>query len=406
MGTTPFIFLFLGISLIAALIFSNGAKLLKSPLIVGYIIAGALLGPSVFNLISYEQIQSLEIINVLTLSLIGFGIGGALRWSEIKKLGKVIMYTLFFESFGAFIFVGIALSILLKSIPLGIIFGALAVATAPAATVEVVREYKAKGTLTTTLYAIVGLDDILALIIFILVLPISLIFLGDTQIGASASILTALGTAGLEMLLSVVIGTVMGFVMIFITRRIHDRVKLLIFSLGIILLNCGIAEVLILSPILLNMAMGIVVINSKPINARKIFTALGDWSPPVYVWFFVLVGARLDLSLLIKFGLLAIVYILARSSGKWVGSYVGGSLSSATEPVRKYLGFCLLDQAGVAIGLALAASKTLENLGMTLYAKQIISTVTATTFLVMLVGPFFLKWALFKSGEAMADTEK
>jgi len=403
MGTTPFIFLFLGISLIAALIFSNGAKLLKSPLIVGYIIAGALLGPSVFNLISYNQIQSLEIINVLTLSLIGFGIGGALRWSEIRKLGKVIIYTLFFESFGAFIFVGIALSVLLKSIPLGIIFGALAVATAPAATVEVVREYKAKGTLTTTLYAIVGLDDILALIIFIIVLPISLIFLSGTQMGASASILGALGTAGLEMFLSVIIGTAMGFMMMLISRKIHDRVKLLIFSLGIILLNCGIAEVLVLSPILLNMAMGIVVINSKPINARKIFAALGDWSPPVYVWFFVLVGARLDPSLLIKFGLLAIVYIIARSSGKWVGSYVGGSLSHATEPVRKYLGFCLLDQAGVAIGLALAASKTLENLGMTLYAKQIISTVTATTFLVMLVGPFFLKWALFKSGEAMLD---
>ena len=152
------------------------------------------------------------------------------------------------------------------------------------------------------------------------------------------------------------------------------------------------------------MAMGIIIINSKPINARKIFTALGDWSPPIYVWFFVLVGARLDLSLLVKYGFLAIIYIIARSTGKWAGSYLGGSLSHATEPVRKYLGFCLLDQAGVAIGLALAASKTLENLGMTSYAEQILSTVTATTFLVMLVGPIFLKWALYKSGEAMADT--
>ncbi|MBN2017567.1 MAG: cation:proton antiporter [Candidatus Cloacimonetes bacterium] len=403
MYTTHFIFIFLGISLIAALIFSNGAKLLKSPLIVGYIIAGALLGPSVFNFISYEQIRSLEIINVVTLSLIGFGIGGALRWSEIKKLGKVIIYTLFFESFGAFFFVSIALSLLLKSIPLGLIFGALAVATAPAATVEVVREYKAKGTLTTTLYAIVGLDDILALVIYIIIMPVALIFLGDVHTSTASSILSALGTAGLEMFLSVIIGVAIGFLMMLVSQRIHDRVKLLIFSLGIILLNCGIAEILKLSPILLNMAMGIVVINSKPINARKIFTALGDWSPPIYVWFFVLVGARLDLSLLIKFGLLAIVYILARSSGKWVGAYVGGSLSHATEPVRKYLGFCLLDQAGVAIGLALAASKTLENLGMSLYANQIISTVTATTFLVMLVGPIFLKWALFKSGEALAD---
>jgi len=400
MDNLAFYLLFLGISILAALIFSRGATFTKSPLIIGYIVAGAILGPSIIGFISFEQIKSLEIVNVVTLSLIGFGIGGELRWKEIKKLGKSIIFILFFESFGAFLFVGITLSILLKNIPIGIIFGALAVATAPAATVEVVRQYKAKGELTTTLYAIVGLDDILALLIYILVIPIAFTFLGGADSGAAPSIFQALGHAALKTLITLGIGISMGLILMTVIKWIHDRVVLLLFSLGIILLNCGIAEMLELSPILLNMAMGVVTVNSNAINSHKIFNALGDWSPPVYVWFFVLVGARLDLPCLMKFGGLAIIYILARSIGKWIGSFVGGQLGNATNSVKKYLGFCLMDQAGVAIGLALAASDTLERIGLTEYSTQIMSTITATTFLVMLIGPIFLKYALFKSGDA------
>jgi len=402
MDNLSFYLLFLGISILAALIFSRGATFIKSPLIIGYIVAGAILGPSIIGLISFEQIKSLEIVNVVTLSLIGFGIGGELSWREIKKLGKSIIFILFFESFGAFLFVGITLSIFLKNIPIGIIFGALAVATAPAATVEVVRQYKAKGRLTTTLYAIVGLDDILALLIFVLAMPVALILWGGSDSGTASSIFHSLGNAGLKILFTLGIGTAMGFILIFVVKQIHERVVLLLFSLGIILLNCGIAETFEFSPILLNMATGIVVVNFNAVNSRKIFNALGDWSPPMYVWFFVLVGARLDLPCLVKFIGLALIYILARSVGKWIGSFVGGQLGKAKTNVKKYLGFCLLDQAGVAIGLALAASETLERIGLTEYSTQIMSTITATTFLVMLIGPLFLKYALFKSGEAKA----
>ncbi|MEA3475672.1 MAG: cation:proton antiporter, partial [Candidatus Cloacimonadota bacterium] len=400
MDNLSFYLLFLGISILAALIFSRSATFIKSPLIIGYIVAGAILGPSIIGFISFEQIKSLQIVNVVTLSLIGFGIGGELRWKAIRKLGKSIIFILFFESFGAFLFVGIILSIFLKNIPIGIIFGALAVATAPAATVEVVRQYKAKGRLTTTLYAIVGLDDILALLIFVLAMPVALTFLGGANSGTATSVIHALSHAGLETLITILIGAGIGFILILFVKYIYERTILLLFSLGIILVNCGIAETLELSPILLNMAMGIVVVNYSAVNSRKIFSALGDWSPPMYVWFFVLVGARLDLPCLVKFIGLALIYILARSIGKWFGSFVGGQLGRAKTTVKKYLGFCLLDQAGVAIGLALAASKTLEKIGLVEYGAQIMSTITATTFIVMLIGPIFLKYALFKSGEA------
>lgn len=400
MDNMSFFLLFLGCSIIAALIFSRGATFIKSPLIVGYIVAGAILGPSIIGFISFEQIKSLEIVNIVTLSLIGFGIGGELRWKAIRKLGKSIIFILLFESFGAFLLVGIVLSIFLKNIPLGIIFGALSVATAPAATVEVVRQYKAKGRLTTTLYAVVGLDDILALLIFVLAMPVALIVWGGSDSGTASSIFHSLGNAGLKTLFTIIIGGVIGFILIKFVKWIHDRVVLLLFSLGIILLNCGIAETFELSPILLNMAMGIVVVNYSAVNSRKIFSALGDWSPPMYVWFFVLVGARLDLPCLVKFIGLALIYILARSIGKWIGSFIGGQLGRAKTTVKRYLGICLLDQAGVAIGLALAASKTLEKIGLAGYGTQIMSTITATTFIVMLIGPIFLKYALFKSGEA------
>jgi len=400
MNNLSFYLLFLGGSIIVALIFSRGATLIKSPLIVGYIAAGAILGPSIIGFISFEQIKSLEIVNVVTLSLIGFGIGGELRWKEVKKLGKSIISILIFESLGAFFLVSITLSIWLKNIPIGIIYGALAAATAPAGTVDVIKQYKAKGPLTTTLYAVVGLDDIMALLIYALAMPVAFIFLVGTKSSADTSIFNALIHAGLKILVTLGIGAGGGFTLTIIAKKIHDRVVLLLLSLAVILLNCGIAEGLNLSPILLNMAMGIVAINYNKVISSRIFNALGNWSPPMYVWFFILVGARLNIHYMIKFGFLAIIYIFARTTGKWVGSFLGAKISNAPNSVKKYLGFGLFSQAGVAIGLALSASKALEQIGLHIYANQIISTITATTFIVMLIGPIFVKYALFKSGEA------
>ena len=135
--------LFLGGSILLALILSSGATLLKTPLIVGYIIAGALLGPDLLGMLSPDQIKSLDIVNLVVLSLIGFGIGGELRFKELKKLGKSIISIVIFEALGAFLLVGIASALILKSIPMGLIFGFLASATAPAGTVEVIKQYVA-----------------------------------------------------------------------------------------------------------------------------------------------------------------------------------------------------------------------------------------------------------------------
>jgi len=390
---------FLGSSIILALLFSRGATVLKTPLIVGYIIAGALLGPDVLGLISSKQVASLDVVNLVVLSLIGFGIGGELKFAEIKKLGKSITLIVIFEALGAFLLVGIASALILKSIPMGLIFGSLASATAPAGTVEVIKQYKAKGKFTTTLYAVMGLDDILALLLFTIVLPISIILMTGKAAGNDISIIHALGNAGLEVLISVGAGIIAGFLLVPLARIIHDRVNLLLLSLGIIFINCGISEYFHISPILLNMTMGIVLVNRSTLISRKIFHTLGDWTPPMYVWFFVLIGTRLNISLITKYALFIGIYIIARSFGKWSGTFMGSSIAKAPVKIRKFLGLALMSQAGVAVGLALAASKALEEHGFHSQAIQIISVITATTFIVMLIGPIMAKIALFKSGE-------
>lgn len=384
-----------------ALLLAKGTSLLKSPLVVGYIIAGAIIGPAILKLINHDQIESMNVINTITLSFLGFGIGGELKFKDLKKLGKSIFIIVFFEATAAFLVVGIATSLILHNIGLGIIYGALASATAPAGTVDVIRQYKAKGNLTTTLFAVMGLDDIYALIIYTIAIPIALILLGGSQV--NLSVLNSLAHAGLEIVMEIGIGVLVGFILIFIAKKIHDRVMLLLFTLGIILLNCGISQMLNISPILLNMAVGIVVVNNNAVVARRIFAAIGDWSPPIYVWFFVLVGSRLDIHLISKYSILIVIYIFARSIGKWGGAFTGAKLSKAPAKTIKYLGLTLLSQAGVAIGLALAASTALEELGMISEAKQVMGVMTATTFLIMLIGPILAKIALVKAGETHAE---
>ncbi|MFC1887633.1 cation:proton antiporter [Candidatus Cloacimonadota bacterium] len=390
---------FLGFSILLALLLAKGATLLKSPLIVGYILAGAILGPDLLGVLKSEQIASLDLINLVVLSLIGFGIGGELKIKEIRKLGKAIVLIVIFEALGAFILVGSLTALIMKSIPMGLLFGSLASATAPAGTVEVIKQYKAKGDFTTTLYAVMGLDDILALLLFTLSLPISLILLGSSGSQSEVSISTALLHAGWEILLSIAIGSVIGFILLPITKLIHERVNLLLLALAVILINCAISEYLHLSPILLNMVMGIVIVNRNSLQSNKIFNALGDWTPPMYVWFFVLIGTRLNVSLMVKFSTLIMVYILTRSAGKWSGTFLGSTIAKTSKKMRNYLGLALMSQAGVAVGLALAAAKTLENNGFHFEAVQLISVITATTFIVMLIGPIMAKIALIKSGE-------
>ncbi|OQY37929.1 MAG: hypothetical protein B6226_04400 [Candidatus Cloacimonetes bacterium 4572_65] len=408
MSEVAVIFFFLSVSLLLSILTSRGVSILKAPLLLGYIITGAIVGLLLDVSIPISnpwefRVDDYEIINIITLSLIGFGIGTELEYKALKKVGKMVIWITLFEATLTFVVVCAVISFLLHfslgwgiSVPLGILFGSFASATAPAGTVDVINQYKAKGELVQTLYAVLGLDDIFALLIFTFSLPVAIMLLGSHELTISQALLHAL----IEIVASVAIGSGIGFLLSYFGKRLHEKFMIIYLSLGSILLMCAVAEQFNLSPILINMFAGIVVVNKNTFVARKLNMALTEWSPPIYVWFFVLIGTRLDLGLIKQYWLLIIVYIVATMFGKYNGAYLGGVVSGAPAKIRKYLGFTLLSQAGVAIGLSIASGKYLVAAGYPDLAKLVTSVMTITTFLIMMIAPNFVKYGLIKSGEA------
>jgi len=408
MSEIALIFFFLAVSLLLSILTSRGVSLLKAPLLLGYIITGAIVGIILDISIPVSnpwqfRVDDYEIVNIITLSLIGFGIGTELEYKELKKVGKTVFWITLFEATLTFIVVSLVISFLLHfsmgwkiAIPLGLLFGSFASATAPAGTVDVIKQYKASGSLVTTLYAVLGLDDIFALLIFTITLPVSIMLLGSDQLSIGGALFDSL----IEVLLSIGIGSAVGYGLAYFGRRVHEKFMVTYLALGSILLMCAMAEQLNLSPILINMFAGIIVVNRNKLIARKLNMALTEWSPPIYVWFFVLIGTRLDIHLIQEYWLLILLYIAATMVGKYNGAYLGAVVSKAPIKIRKYLGFTLLSQAGVAIGLSIAASKYLMAEGYEDQAKLVTSVMTMTTFLIMMIAPNFVKYGLFKSGEA------
>jgi len=278
---------------------------------------------------------------------------------------------------------------------MGLIYGALACATAPAGTIDVIRQYQAKGELTSTLFAVMGLDDIFALILYSLAIPIAGIMLGSQDVSVSFALLDAFKDISLE----IIFGAAFGFLLIRLGRYIHDQSMFLIYSLGSLFGMCSLALVYDISPILLTMSAAIVMTNMNGIVTKKFTHALTQWSPPVYLMFFVLLGSRLDFKVMAAYASLIIAYIVFRSVGKFGGAYYGSWLAGAETKIRRNLGFTLLSQAGVAIGLSLGAAKILTDMHMIESATQVLSVMTASTFLIMLIGPILVKYGLGKAGE-------
>ncbi|NQY75289.1 MAG: cation:proton antiporter, partial [Candidatus Margulisbacteria bacterium] len=284
------------------------------------------------------------------------------------------------------------------NLPLSLILGSLAAATAPGGTTTVIQEYQTRGPLTSTLFGVIGADDAIAILIFAVNYNISKVLL---QQGASLQIYNLLGRVGLEIGGSIVVGIVLGLILSFILPRILDDDVKTILVIGAIFLCGGISQSFHMSMILTTMTMGIVISNIRPHRSRSYFVSINKFAPPIYILFFILVGAKLDVRLLPTMGLIGLIYIVCRIIGKTTGAWIGGTLSKAPVQVRKYLGFCLWSQAGVAIGLAMAAQQDLSAISEA--GRQIgltaINVITATTLIFQLIGPVAAKYGLQKAGE-------
>ena len=395
----------IGILIAAAFLGSKIFQRLGIPQVVGFIVMGTFLGSSFLNIVPLELTEELNFVSQIALGLIGFDIGSHLRLQELKQLGRSLTIILIFESIGTFIVVSAGIYAITQSFHTALIFGALASATAPAATVDVLAEYDAKGPLTTSILVVVGLDDALALILYSIAANLS-----ESALAGSATISWA-STALIPMVEiggSVLLGFGLGFILAWIMRRMKSHHDAMAISIAFVFLGVGLSETFGFSLILTSMLMGSFLANQDPGYARSIRYTIEQAGPVIYVLFFSLVGARLQINLLPSMGFLGISYILLRSLGKISGSWIGGKLGKAEPVIYKNLGFGLLTQGGVAIGLALASQKRfsgLDEAGLAL-GTLILSVITATTFVVEIIGPIFVKFAINRAGEiGMAKIE-
>jgi len=390
--------LLVGFAIVLAFFAGKLANRIRLPAVVGYIITGVLLGPSLISVFDSSTISSMDIVADIALAFVAFTIGSELRREIFTKVGKGILLIILAESLCAFVFVAACVYMLTGDWPLSLILGAIAPASAPAGTLVVLQEFRARGPLTTSLLAVVGLDDGLGIIIYAFAAAAARTFFKGA---GSTSVVGHIGTAFVETLGAIGLGAALAILLIIITRRIRSRNDILIISVAVVLVCAGLCNLFHVSLILSNLVLGALAINLSWRAGQRSYDALQSVTPPIYVLFFVLAGAHLNVTLLYAMGLIGIVYVVARVTGKLFGAYVSSRFTRVPDVVRKYLWLGIVSQAGVAIGLALLVLKEFSSFGEE--GKQlsilVINTVAATTLIFEIIAPITTKLAIGLAGE-------
>lgn len=421
------IFAYIAILLLAALLSTRLMKVLKLPNVTGYIITGIIMGPFVFGLLfnnfSYDGIKESEVfahvdkiswVSTVALGFIAFSIGTSFKAQTLKVVGKRVIIITILEALFASIAVFIAMIILYLIIPdkvsLELVFtlSAIAAATAPAATLMIIKQYQARGSLVDTLLPVVALDDAAALILFAILFQIATTISG----GGSFDIYRMIFKPIIEILISLGIGAILGLFISWLNRFFMSRNNKLVLcilsvfaSLGIyILFKNQLLGGFELSSLLMCMMTGAIFANLCKDSDRTL-DIMDRFTSPIYMMFFVISGASLDLSIFFNGSGLIIVgiaftYIVARVVGKWFGAYAGASITKSEPKIKKYLGFTLIPQAGVAIGLATTAGKLFSLREETaLTGVLVVAIILTSTLVYEIVGPMVSKFALSKAGE-------
>jgi len=390
------ILMVVGITIILGFIAGFLFKKISIPEVVGMILIGVFLGESVLGFLSYSFIEKMKPLIDLALAFIGLGIGTELKFDLISNLKKSIFIILIFESFGAFALVTLGVFALTQELHIALIFGAIAISTAPAATAKVLWDYEAKGDLTTTIFSILALDDIVAIIAY----AFAFSYAESIVIDGQTVIFNILLDSLLHVAGSFVLGLITGAILVILSNKIGDITRLLWLIFICVIAVSGIAETMGFSLILTNVIAGVIFINFSNLNDRTFFL-IREATYPLIVLFFVLIGGKLRLNYLEHMGLIGIAYLILRFTGKFSGVAVGSHISRSSAQIKKYLGFCLLTQGGLAIGLATSFYYSLAALSEAGYylGTLVLNTVIATTLIVEILGPIFVKYAISKTGE-------
>ncbi len=382
----------LGFILLAALLAGKLIRRLKVPVVTAYLLLGIIVGPSVLNLVSEDILGSSGMISNIVLGLIAFTIGQNFALERFRKIGKPVLWISIFEASGAWLLVTLIFWLILRQpFYIALLFGAISSATAPAATMMVVREYKAKGSFTDTLLGIVAIDDAWCLIIFALSFSVAKALFA--HISSNIFLFKAVFHSLSEIAGAFILGGILALVLAYLSRFVTTPSDLLIYTLGFIFLNTGLALYLNFSVLLANMFMAAILVNVHKVSF-KFFETLRTVDSPLYLLFFVLAGANLEIGLLKGLGLLGLVYVAFRALGKIGGAYLGGAIAQVPVRMKNYMGLALLPQAGVALGVALIAKTQFPEIG-----GMIFTTIVATTVIYEIIGPICTRISLSKAGE-------
>jgi len=397
----------LGFSIVGGLVGASFFQKLHIPQVVGFIVIGLIVGDNGLKLVKHTDVAALRPFTLFALGIIGFLVGGELKAEIFRKYARQFVAILLGEGVIAFLLVSVSTGLFLYAVfhnfsialAVGIVFGAVASATDPASTIDVLWEYRSLGVLTTSLTAIVALDDALAMILYGLATG-----LVKMTVGVSDSVLWETGKVFLELIGVAVLGFVGAAILRFLLLRVKLLQRNFAFVIGLLLLLISIAVYADMDVILMSMTMGCFLANMLPKRSTSLFESVRSFSSPIYVLFFVLAGARLSITQMPGWlwGIV-IIYIFGRSIGKVVGAYIGARFTGSEPVVRRYLGLGLFTQGGVAIGLSIMASHYLTEVpvdGNLMLGDVVIFGIAATTLIVQLFGPPMVKLALKLSGEA------
>lgn len=409
------ILLSLSIALLAGLMLSRAAKVCKLPAVTAYLIAGILVGPFLIGRIgidglgfnSLEQVESYSLLSDIALGFIAFAIGNEFRYTQLKRIGKQATVIGIVQAVITTALVDVVLICVhfiapdKLSLPGAIILGAVAAATAPAATLMVVKQYKAKGKLTDILLPVVALDDAVGLILFAISYGVA-----DAIKAGQIDLISVLLEPMLEIVLSLLLGALLGLLFSHLEKYFHSRSKRMAMSVSFVLLTVGLSMMKFelgrvhigFSSLLVCMMLGTVFCNVCDFS-EELMDRIDRWVTPIFILFFVLSGAEFNFTVFSDFAiiLIGIVYILSRCAGKYLGAYVSAKATHCDENIVKYLGITLFPQAGVALGMAMKAQE---------FGPEGVVVANITLFAVLIyeiVGPMLTKISLLRAGDIQPE---
>ncbi len=382
-----------GLILLLGFIGARLLKMVRLPSVTAFLIVGILIGPQLLNLVTVEIFTASEFFSNLVLGLIAFSLGENFRIDKLRQGMRQVMWVSLSAALLAWLLVSVALIVYFISIKMpiypAIVLGAAASATAPAATVLIIREYRASGVLTELLLKVVAIDDAWCLIFAAMAIAVGNAMRADVfQISI---VFAGLG----EIFGALLLGGVLGYLSSRLSKFVRTREELLVYTLGLLFLDVGLSIALEVSVLLSAMMMGLVMVNIAREN-YKFFEVLRSVDTPLFLVFFIISGAHLDFAVLYKMGLAGILYVVFRTIGKVYGAKLGAKISNAPKSAEHWLGLSLAPQAGVALGVGLVAKVTFPDFG-----DYIFTIIAATSVIFELIGPLLTKYSLMKAGEIL-----